>query len=78
MTPTILAETGGAGLIQPELGLSLWTLVTFLIVLVILRKYAFGRIAALLDERREAVRQNLQAAEDARAEAERLLDDYKQ
>ncbi|MFM7693567.1 MAG: F0F1 ATP synthase subunit B, partial [Actinomycetota bacterium] len=68
----------GAGLIQPELGLSLWTLVTFLIVLVILRKYAFGRIAALLDERREAVRQNLQAAEDARAEAERLLDDYKQ
>lgn len=78
MTPTILAETGGAGLIQPELGLSLWTLVTFLIVLVILRKYAFGRIAALLDERREAVRQNLQAAEDAREEAERLLDDYKQ
>ncbi|MEY4226821.1 MAG: synthase subunit [Actinomycetota bacterium] len=78
MTSTILAETGGAGLIQPELGLSLWTLVTFLIVLVILRKYAFGRIAALLDERREAVRQNLQAAEDAREEAERLLDDYKQ
>lgn len=78
MTSTILAETGGAGLIQPELGLSLWTLVTFLIVLVILRKYAFGRIAGLLDERREAVRQNLQAAEDAREEAERLLEDYKQ
>ena len=28
MTPTILAS-GGAGLIQPELGLSLWTLVNY-------------------------------------------------
>jgi F-type H+-transporting ATPase subunit b len=76
MTATTLAS-GGAGLIQPELGLSLWTLVTFLIVLFILRKYAFGRIAGLLDERREAVRQNLAAAENAREEAERLLDEYK-
>jgi F-type H+-transporting ATPase subunit b len=76
MTATTLAS-GGAGLIQPELGLSLWTLVTFLIVLFILRKYAFGRIAGLLDERREAVRQNLASAENAREEAERLLDEYK-
>ena len=76
MTSTILAS-GGAGLIQPELGLSLWTLVTFLIVLFILRKYAFGRIAGLLDERREAVRQNLESAEHAREEAERLLEEYK-
>ena len=76
MTPTILAS-GGAGLIQPELGLSLWTLVTFLIVLFILKKYAFGRIATLLDERREAVRENLASAENAREEAERLLAEYK-
>ena len=76
MTPTILAS-GGAGLIQPELGLSLWTLVTFLIVLFILKKYAFGRIAGLLDEQREAVRQNLESAEHAREEAERLLEEYK-
>ncbi len=76
MTLPILAA-GGAGLIQPELGLSLWTLLTFLIVLFILKKYAFGRIAGLLDERREAVRANLSAADDARLEAERLLEEYK-
>lgn len=76
MTPTILAS-GGAGLIQPELGLSIWTLVTFLIVLFILKRYAFGRIATMLDERRESVRQNLEAAEHAREEAERLLEEYK-
>ena len=76
MIPTTLAA-GGAGLIQPELGLSIWTLVTFLIVLFILKRYAFGRIAGLLDERREAVRHNLEAAEHAREEAERLLEEYK-
>ncbi len=76
MTLPIL-QAGGAGLIMPELGLSLWTLLTFLIVLFILKKYAFGRIAGLLDERREAVRANLSAADDARLEAERLLEEYK-
>ena len=71
------AEAGGAGLINPELGLSIWTLITFLIVLFILRKYAFGRIAGLLDERRAAVRDNLAAAENTRTEAEQLLAEYK-
>ena len=75
MTPVVAANE--ASLITPELGLSIWTLVTFLIVLFVLRKFAFGRIAALLDERREAVRQNLEAAEHAREEAERLLEEYK-
>jgi len=75
MTPVVAANE--ASLITPELGLSIWTLVTFLIVLFVLRKFAFGRIAALLDERRESVRQNLEAAEHAREEAERLLEEYK-
>lgn len=70
----LLAE--GAGLIQPELGLSLWTLLTFLIVLVILRRYAFGRIAAMIDERREKVRTDFEAAESARTEAEAVLAEY--
>ena len=63
---------------MPELGLSIWTLLTFLIVLVILRKYAFKRIAGLLDERRDAVRANLAAADNAREQAELLLERYKE
>lgn len=76
MQPVLLA--GNASLITPELGLSVWTLVTFLIVLFVLKKFAFGRIAQLLDERRESVRQNLEAADAAREEAEKLLEEYKQ
>ena len=74
MLPAVVASE--ASLITPELGLSIWTLVTFLIVLFVLKKFAFGKIAALLDERRDAVRKNLEAAEHAREEAERLLGEY--
>jgi F-type H+-transporting ATPase subunit b len=76
MQPILAA--GDASLITPELGLSIWTLITFLIVLFVLKKFAFGKIAALLDERRETVRRNLESAEEAREEAERLLEEYKQ
>jgi F-type H+-transporting ATPase subunit b len=71
-------EKDNSGLIKPDLGLSLWTLLTFLIVLFILKRYAFSRIAQLLDERRNAIQSNISAAELARAEAETLLEEYRQ
>src|SRR3954470_11654919 len=65
-------------LIQPAPGLMIWTLLTFLIVLYILKRVAFGRIAEMLEARRTAVQDNLTAAESARDEAQRLLDEYRQ
>jgi F-type H+-transporting ATPase subunit b len=44
----------------------------------VLRRYAFGPLAALVEKRRTIVRENLEASEHAREEAERLLADYKQ
>ena len=71
-------DEDNSGLIKPDLGLSLWTLITFLIVLFILKRYAFGRLAGLLDDRRNAIRDNIETAEATRAEAERVLEEYKQ
>jgi F-type H+-transporting ATPase subunit b len=71
-------EEDNSGLIKPDLGLSLWTLITFLIVLYILKRFAFGRLAGLLDERRNAIRDNIESAEATRAEADRVLEEYKQ
>jgi F-type H+-transporting ATPase subunit b len=65
-------------LISPNPGLMIWTLVTFGIVFFILRKVAFGRIADMLESRRRAVQDNLEAAEAARDEAQGLLDEYRQ
>ena len=42
-------------LIDINFGLMFWTIVSFLIVLVVLKKFAFGPIQATLDERRNAI-----------------------
>ena len=59
-------------------GLMLWTLITFAIAMFILWKYAFGPLQRIIDERRARVRESLEAAEETRAEAQRLLADYKE
>lgn len=59
-------------------GLMIWTIILFLIVFFVLRKYAFGRIQALIDERREQVRRSLEEADNARDEARKLLEEHRQ
>jgi F-type H+-transporting ATPase subunit b len=65
------AEDGGS-LIDVVPGLMVWTVLTFLIVLFVLRRFAFGRIQALIDQRRERIRDALDAADKAREEAREL------
>jgi F-type H+-transporting ATPase subunit b len=65
------AEDGGS-LIDVVPGLMVWTVLTFLIVLFVLRRFAFGRIQSLIDQRRERIRDALDAADKAREEAREL------
>jgi F-type H+-transporting ATPase subunit b len=65
-------ESGGGDLISVVPGLMVWTIVTFAIVLFVLRRYAFGRIQKLIDERRDRIRQALDEADKAREEARQL------
>jgi F-type H+-transporting ATPase subunit b len=65
-------EGGGNALIDVVPGLMIWTIVTFLIVLFVLRKVAFGRIQALIDARRDRIREALDEADKARQEARQL------
>ncbi len=50
----------------------IWTIVTFLIVLFVLRRYAFGPIQAMIDKRRDTIREALDEADKAREEAKQL------
>jgi F-type H+-transporting ATPase subunit b len=59
-------------------GLMIWTLVTFAIVLFILRRYAFKPLQQTIEARRQAVTQQIEQAERDRAEAHRLVDEYRQ
>jgi F-type H+-transporting ATPase subunit b len=64
-------------LIKVAPGLMIWTLICFAIVFFVLRKFAFGRIQEVIDERRERIRQSLQEADRARDEARRLLEEHR-
>src|SRR5919109_789526 len=60
-------------LIQVTPGLMIWTVLCFLITLFVLKRYAFGPIQRMIDERRERIRRSLEEAEEARAEAGQIL-----
>ncbi len=56
-------------------GLILWTIITFIIVLMILRFTAWKPLMAALTAREENIRSSLERAEQAQKEAERLLEE---
>ena len=58
-------------------GLMIWTIVFFAIVFYVLKRLAFGRIQQAIDERRERIRRSLEEADNARAEARRLLEEHR-
>ena len=64
-------------LISVTPGLMIWTIVCFLITLFVLKRYAFGPIQKLIDDRRERIRQSIEEAEHARSEARRLLEEHR-
>jgi len=66
-----------SGLIEVVPGLMIWTLITFAIVFVVLKYAAFGRIQAMIDERRERIRKAVEEADNARAEARELLEQHR-
>jgi F-type H+-transporting ATPase subunit b len=77
----VLAATedeGGSFLVSPALGLMFWTLLAFGFTMFVLSKLAFPRIGAALEERANAIRNNIEESERQREEADKLLAEYRQ
>ncbi|TGK00098.1 F0F1 ATP synthase subunit B [Leptospira langatensis] len=72
----LAAGKGLGGLLDVNPGLLIWTLITFLIVVVILKVFAWDVILKALDERAETIQNDIRKAADVRSEAEALLKDY--
>jgi F-type H+-transporting ATPase subunit b len=62
---------------KPEPGLIIWTLISFFILLVLLKKVAFPPILKGMKKREETIKQQLEEAQKTKKEAENLLEDYK-
>src|SRR5258706_7174039 len=59
-------------LVQPDPGLFIWTIITFLVLLGLLAKFAWRPLLAALESRQEMIRRALDDAQQARVELERL------
>ncbi len=75
-----LANEGGwmAKWLSFDPGLFMWTIVTFFIVLVILKWKAWGPLIDALDKREEDIRNALLSAEKAKEEAGKVAEDYEE
>ena len=59
-------------LVTPAIGLVFWMLVTFSLLLFILKKFAWKPILTSMKEREETIEKSLQEAANARAEMQKL------
>ena len=74
LTPSMLAAAeDGPGLVDVNLGLSLWTVVIFLALLFMLRRFAWGPILGMVEERENRIQAALDESAAARDEARRRL-----
>ena len=59
-------------LVQPDPGLFIWTIITFLVLLFLLAKFAWKPLLTALESRQDAIRKSLDDAQKAKEELERL------
>jgi F-type H+-transporting ATPase subunit b len=78
-SPSVLAaSSSGKFLITPSGGLMIWTLVVFVISMLLLWKYAFPPIRDALDRRQKAIDDSIDHAEQTRQEADKILAEYRE
>ena len=62
-------------MLDPNPGLIVWTIVTFVLLLIVLRKFAWKPLLKGLHDRESSIRGTLEHADHAKAEAERILEE---
>jgi F-type H+-transporting ATPase subunit b len=64
-------------MLNPNPGLIIWTIVTFVLLLIVLSKFAWKPLLEALKKREETLRTSMERAEQAKQDAERLLNEHK-
>jgi len=78
--PVAAAEGGGLAeqLITPHIGTFVWTALTFLIMLFLLRKYAWSPLLGALGAREKGIQDSLEQSRRQRQEAQDLLEQQRE
>ena len=72
-TPLLAQEGEKVDLLSPNAGVMFWTLIIFVVLLVILSRYAFKPLTAAVEAREKHLEEMIQSAKADRDEAARLL-----
>lgn len=77
ITLAVIASGGGenGGLLDVNPGLMIWTVITFIILVLILKKVAWKPILTALDKRESDIKESLAQAEKAKDEAKKILEE---
>jgi len=62
-----------SALLRFEPGLMIWTIIIFVVLLIVLRKFAWGPLLAALDEREQNIKEALEQAQKTQRETELVL-----
>ena len=73
-----VTASSGSFLISPNVGLMIWTLLLFVLSMIVLWRLAFPRITEALDRRQHAIEESIEHAERTRTEADKLLQEYRE
>src|SRR5579859_3599036 len=73
-----LAAKSRSFLITPNVGLMVWTIVVFVISILILRRAVFPLIGEALDKRAKTIEGDIDAAAQLRSDADKVLDEYRE
>ena len=80
-TPAFAQESAAApvpvNLLSPNYGLMAWTLIIFVLLAIVLAKFAFGPITRSVEAREQALDDAMNAAKHDREEAARLLAEHR-
>ena len=66
------------GLVEINPGLIIWTIITFAVLMVILRVFAWKPLLGMLEERERTIRESLEQARKAKEEAEHLMTQHRE
>jgi F-type H+-transporting ATPase subunit b len=77
--PALAAEGGGGGasLIEPKFGTVFWTLLTFILLVALLGRFAWKPLLGALEQRENSIRESIDQARTDREQAEQLLAQHK-
>jgi F-type H+-transporting ATPase subunit b len=77
MLAPIQEQHAASGPLTVEFGLMFWTVVVFVVLLLILKRFAYPALLGAVEARERALQEQLDAAERNRAESEALLAEHK-